>query len=71
MAITNETVTLTAPLKARATGWLTNFIEAAQRRKVYRTTVAELSQLSDRDLGDLGINRCEIKRIAKEVSQTA
>ena len=42
-------------------------IEAAhRRRKSYRNTVFELSQCSDRDLSDLGIARCDIRRLARE-----
>lgn len=32
----------------------------------YRNTVRELSQLTDRDLHDLGINRGEIRHVAKK-----
>jgi uncharacterized protein YjiS (DUF1127 family) len=32
----------------------------------YRTTIRELSQLSDRDLNDLGISRSEIRFVAKK-----
>ena len=31
----------------------------------YRDTIAQLSRLSDRDLADLGINRSEIRGIAR------
>ena len=31
----------------------------------YRDTVSQLSRLSDRDLADLGINRSEIRGIAR------
>lgn len=37
----------------------------------YRTTVKELSQLTDRDLNDLGISRGDIRFIAKKHSVTA
>lgn len=42
------------------------------RQKAYRNTVFELSQCSDRDLNDLGIARCDIRRLAREsyVQQT-
>lgn len=40
-----------------------NFI---RNYKSYRNTVRELSNLSDRELNDLGISRCDIPRIAKE-----
>ncbi|MEP1206801.1 MAG: DUF1127 domain-containing protein [Rhizobiaceae bacterium] len=36
------------------------------RRKAYHNTVFELSQCSDRDLSDLGIARCDIRRLARE-----
>lgn len=39
----------------------------AQRRavnKVYRETLAELQQLSDRDLNDLGMARANIRSVA-------
>lgn len=42
--------------------------EASQRRKIYRQTVFELSNLTNRDLRDLGIPRCNIKRIAMEAA---
>lgn len=41
---------------------------ALARRKVYRTTFAELSALNDRALGDLGIARSTIKRVARETA---
>lgn len=41
---------------------------ALARHKVYRTTVNELSALSDRSLADLGIARCTIKRVARETA---
>lgn len=32
----------------------------------YRKTVKELTQLTDRDLADLGIHRSDIARVAKQ-----
>lgn len=40
--------------------------QALARREVYRATVFELSQLSDRQLKDLGMVRSGIKRRAME-----
>lgn len=37
-------------------------------RRIYRTTVSELSRLSVRELDDLGINRGDIARIAREAA---
>lgn len=42
---------------------------AAQRR-AYRTALAELGALSDRDLSDLGLVRADIARVAIEASRT-
>jgi uncharacterized protein YjiS (DUF1127 family) len=44
---------------------------AVRRRARYNTTVAELSRLSDRALGDLGISRGEIKFLAKKDAMMA
>lgn len=40
----------------------------AQRRRVYRQTLAELSALSDRDLSDLGLHRSLIRAVAKDAA---
>lgn len=39
---------------------------ARARRSVFKTTFAELAQLSDRDLADIGIHRSNIRAIAAE-----
>ena len=39
--------------------------------RAYRATVEELSQLSDRELTDLGITRFDIRAIAHEASLRA
>lgn len=41
---------------------------AISARVNYWNTVRELNLLSDRDLGDLGIRRCDIEFIAKKTS---
>ena len=38
------------------------------RNRVYRTTLNELSNLSDRDLGDLGLSSSMLKGIAWEAA---
>ena len=38
-----------------------------QRRRAYKTTLRELSSLSDAELRDIGINRGMIRGIAMEV----
>lgn len=42
--------------------------EGLARRKVYRQTLAELRSLSDRELGDLGMHRSMLTRIALEAA---
>jgi len=37
-----------------------------ERYKAYRRTISELEACSDRDLTDLGIYRCDIRRLARE-----
>ena len=40
----------------------------AAKRKMYRTTVSELSNLTNRELNDLGLSRSAIKGIAFEAA---
>ena len=42
--------------------------DAIEKRRVYRTTLAELSALTNRELADLGIARSMIKGIALEAA---
>ena len=68
MAIVTDFVPTTAPIKARFGVWFADFIEATQRRQVYRTTVNELQGLSNAELADLGIGRGEIASLAHEAA---
>ncbi|QFT63835.1 protein of unknown function [Roseivivax halotolerans] len=40
-----------------------------ERRRVFNQTVSELSQLSNRELADLGLNRSMIRTIAWQAAQ--
>jgi uncharacterized protein YjiS (DUF1127 family) len=42
---------------------------AIRKHNRYNRTVRELSYLSDRELADLGINRCDIPSIANRVTR--
>ncbi len=44
---------------------------AIERNRVYRQTQRELSQLTDRDLADLGIARGTINQIARDAARAA
>lgn len=48
----------------KANGFFGRMIENAARYRVYRTTLGELSQLSERELNDLGIARAEVRGVA-------
>jgi uncharacterized protein YjiS (DUF1127 family) len=44
---------------------------ARHTRAVYRQTLGELTQLSDRDLADLGLHRSQIAAVAREAADMA
>ncbi|GAB4557254.1 MAG: DUF1127 domain-containing protein [Ruegeria sp.] len=50
-----------------------SLIEAAKTRfaryRLYRQTVNELSELSDRELADLGLHRSMIRRLAMQAAE--
>ena len=41
-----------------------------QQRRVYKTTLNELNELSNRELADLGMSRSGLRRIALEAAET-
>jgi uncharacterized protein YjiS (DUF1127 family) len=43
---------------------LLSFIRMIQAFREYQRNVAELSQLSDRELADIGLDRSDIERVA-------
>ncbi len=47
-----------------AAGWLQGFKTRYQNYRAFRTTVNELSALSNRELADLGLHRSTLKRVA-------
>ena len=47
-----------------------NVQRAIKKYMEYRTTVYELNRLTNRDLADLGIHRCDIEFIARRHSAT-
>ncbi len=44
---------------------LTKVAKALNRYSAYRRTTTELGRLTDRELSDLGIARCDINRVAR------
>jgi uncharacterized protein YjiS (DUF1127 family) len=67
MAYFNNTRTIT--LADRFAAFRTELNTVLAKRKMYNTTVSELSALTNRELADLGINRSAIKGIATEAMQ--
>lgn len=67
MAYTASTVRPTA-LADRIRAVFRDFGAEMVRRRVYRTTLAELSRLSNRELADLGMNRAELRRVAYDAA---
>lgn len=66
--------TLTTNTTHRESFFATAFDALARtirQRRMYRTTVTELSRLSLRELDDLGIAPGDIQRIAKEAAEIA
>lgn len=68
MAFITDTRSTGLSLGERFANFRANMAEAAAKRKVYKTTMDELSALSDRDLADLGVARSMIKGIAFEAA---
>lgn len=46
-----------------------NFAVWMEERRAYRQAVFELNELSDRDLADIGIARCDIESIALQTAK--
>lgn len=68
MAYANTTRTAASSWAEKIANLRADVTEALAKRRVYRTTVAELNQLSNRELADLGIARSAIRGIATEAA---
>lgn len=66
MAYATDTRIFGATFGERLNGLRASLADRYAKYQVYRTTIEELSSLSDRDLSDLGINRSSIRSIATE-----
>ncbi|PTW51393.1 MULTISPECIES: DUF1127 domain-containing protein [Rhodovulum] len=58
-------------LSFRLSALAETLLQIGRRSSIRRQTVRELSALSDRDLKDLGIFRCDIRAIAAEAARNA
>ena len=64
--IDTRTRGLTALLLDRIAGWREALLDEMRRRDAAGRSVAELQALTERELADLGIARCDIRRVARE-----
>ena len=71
MTVQSATYAALPDFAGRIVALRTNIAQAAAKRKVYRTTLAELENLTTRDLADLGIARTSIRAIAYEAAYGA
>lgn len=60
--------TYSREFKGASTGFFADLGARYARYRTYRTTVAELDQLSDRELRDLGISKANIRSIAYQAA---
>ena len=49
--------------------FLANWAAWAEERRAYREAVFELGALTDRNLADIGIARCDIQAVAREAAK--
>jgi len=55
----------------RLTGFALFSAEARARQARYTQAVFELEQMSERELADIGLHRCDIRRVAREAAGLA
>ena len=65
MATVNSTRVSNLGFADRFAAFVANWKAVAAQRAVYQRTVAELNQLTDRELTDLGIARIQIEDVAR------
>ncbi|MEP2717884.1 DUF1127 domain-containing protein [Pseudophaeobacter sp.] len=68
MAAVNQFATPKSVFSALNLAWIDELNVKFARYRLYRTTLSELSELSGRELADLGLNRSMIKRIAYQAA---
>lgn len=71
MAYLTQTTAPTHSFSGRIQGALNNIKVAYKRHQIARETFHGLTELSNRELDDLGIARGDIGRIARESAQNA
>lgn len=65
-AARHETGLVASGAERTGRDWTARLRRAWQDHRTYRATLAELAALTDRELGDLGIHRVDLRSIARE-----
>ncbi|MEP4038056.1 DUF1127 domain-containing protein [Pseudophaeobacter sp.] len=68
MAAVNQIATPKSVFSALPTAWIDELSTKFTRYRLYRQTYNELSELTGRELADLGLNRSMIKRVAYQAA---
>jgi uncharacterized protein YjiS (DUF1127 family) len=57
-----------APQSLAVVGWFSRMLEDLRRARLERQTFAELSELTDRELDDLGLTRANLREAARRAA---
>ena len=68
MAYATHTHSLSGNVFTAVSAFFAELTEAAERRRVYKSTYAELASLSARELSDIGLSKANIGAIAYEAA---
>ena len=68
MTVLTETFSTAPAVRARFSALRTALVEAVKKRRVYRKTLTELENLTNRELADMGIAPMSIREIAYEAA---
>ena len=71
MTVLTDTFSAAPSLTGRFAALRARLADAAAKRKVYRTTLNELENLTPRELADLGISPLMIRQIAYDAAYGA
>ena len=71
MAYVSSTTTQTSGIVGGIVNLYGAVVTELRNRRVYRTTLNELSTLSNRELDDLGITRYDIEQVAYDAAYKA
>jgi len=68
MAYATQTQSFTGNVFAAVSAFFAERSEAAERRRVYKTTYSELAAMSARELADIGLSKANIGAVAYEAA---